>query len=84
MNSSQEIDVIRNIIAAALEVDAAHIDGPVNFVTDLGADSLRVIEILARLETDLQIRIGQEMLMRMVSLDTVAEVVEESRAAMAA
>jgi len=84
MSTSNRIDVIRNIIATALEVDPAQIDGPTNFVTDLGADSLRVIEILARLETELKIRIAQAMLVRMVSLDTVAEVVDESWTAVAA
>lgn len=82
--STSDLTVIRNIIAAALEVDPSHITGAADFVTDLGADSLRVIEILARLETELNIRIAQSMLVRMVSLDTVVEVIDESRTAVAA
>lgn len=79
MQENINIEVIRNVIAEVLEVDAASIQGTVSFVTDLGADSLRVIEILARLERELGVCIAQSALMRMDCLDAVVEVVAESQ-----
>jgi acyl carrier protein len=84
MSTTTDIEVIRKIVAAALEVDPARITDQTNFVNDLGADSLAVTELLARLEADLHISIAPEALVRMVSLGTVADVVEESRAGLAA
>lgn len=84
MSSNTELDVIRNIIAEVLEVGVDQIEGSVNFITDLGTDSLRIIEILARLESALQIQINQAQLGRMVSLDAVVEVVQESQQVVAA
>ena len=74
------VNIIRNIIAEVFEVAVDRVQGQANFVMDLGADSLRVIEILARLETALGVSINQSMLVRMDSLDAVVEVVEESMA----
>jgi acyl carrier protein len=81
MQENSNVEVIRHLIAEVLEVDAAVVQDKVNFITDLGADSLRVIEILARLERELGVSIPQAALMRMDSLDAVVEVVAESQLA---
>lgn len=72
---------IRAIIADVLEVDPALVQADTNFVLDLGADSLRIIEILSRLEAALKVQIDQSQLARMISLSTVREVVDQSMAA---
>jgi acyl carrier protein len=84
MSTTIDIEVIRKIAADALEVEPARITDQTNFVLDLGVDSLAITELLARLESELHISIAPEALVRMVSLDTVAEVVEETLARVAA
>jgi acyl carrier protein len=84
MSTTIDIEVIRKIAADALEVEPARITDQTNFVLDLGVDSLAITELLARLESELHISIVPEALVRMVSLDTVAEVVEETLARVAA
>jgi acyl carrier protein len=70
---------IRHIIAEVLEVDPQHIQGSTNFVTDLGADSMRIIEILSRIEATLKIFIDQSQLARMVSFESVCEVIDDAK-----
>jgi acyl carrier protein len=69
-----DIDRVRTIVASVLEVDPAQIAGSTHFMNDLGADSLRVIEIVARLESELQVFVDQSELARLVSLDAIREV----------
>lgn len=77
--SERDTQAIRDIIAEVLEVDPRDVQGSTNFVTDLGADSMRVIEILSRLETALSIFIDQAQLARMISFDSVCEVVSDAQ-----
>jgi acyl carrier protein len=66
---------IREIVAAVLEVDADTIADDTDFVIELGADSLSVIEVMARLETVLNIRIDQSQLARMTSVASIRDIV---------
>lgn len=72
-----EMQKIRSVIAEVLEVSSEQVEPKSNFITDLGADSLRVIEILARVEQMLGISIDQSYLARMISLESVCEIVGE-------
>lgn len=74
MPTEISVEKVRHIIAEVLEVSPGQIDGHTHFIHSLGADSLRVIEILARLESELGVAIDQSELARMVSLDAVCEV----------
>jgi acyl carrier protein len=74
MQTENNVEMIRHIVAEVLEVDPAQIQGDTHFIHDLGADSLRIIEILARLEAELHVVIDQSALASMVSLDAVCEV----------
>jgi acyl carrier protein len=78
MDTHAQTDQIRTIIAEVMEVSQEQLGGDVNFVTDLGADSLRSIEILARLETCLGLHIPQTYLAQMVTLNEVCKVVAEA------
>jgi acyl carrier protein len=73
-------DKIANIIAEVLEVDPARVAAGVHFMDDLSADSLTVIEILARLEAAFGITIDQSELARMVTLEAVCSVVRDAHA----
>jgi len=43
-------EAFRGVVADLLQVDAARVTPEAYFVTDLGADSLRMLQILLRLE----------------------------------
>jgi acyl carrier protein len=72
-------ETIRRIIAEVLEVDPELIEGSTNFIIDLGADSMSIIEILSRIEATLRISIEQSQLARMISFDSVCDVVNEAQ-----
>lgn len=65
---------VRKIIAEVLEVEEDEIQDTQLFVQDFGADSLRAVEILSRLEKHFKVVIPQEELTRMVSLKETYEV----------
>ena len=53
-------DRVREIVADVLEIDAAELTDESSFIDDFGADSLLVIEMFARFERTLGIRIPKE------------------------
>ncbi|MCW5667474.1 MAG: acyl carrier protein [Piscinibacter sp.] len=75
MQAELNVDTIRQIVAEVLETGPELVLGATHFIHDLGADSLRIIEILARLEAEFGIVIDQSALASMVSLDAVCDVV---------
>ena len=74
MQADNHVETIRHIIAEVLEVEPEQVQGSTHFIHDLNADSLRIIEILARLEAELKVVIDQSALASMVTLDDVCEV----------
>ncbi len=71
-------DEIREIVAEVLELDPEEITETSRFKEDHDADSLRAIEILARLEKTYGIEIPQTELAKMTHLAAVYEVVKAS------
>lgn len=78
MLEEKSVHELRNIIADVLEVEQDVIQKDVNLLTDLGADSLRVIEMVFRIEKSFGIRIDESSFTRMVSLEAVSDVVDEA------
>ncbi|MHB8455168.1 MAG: acyl carrier protein [Acidiferrobacterales bacterium] len=74
---SEHTDVIRTIIAEVLEIEPGEMTETSHFKEDHQADSLRAIEILARLEKEFKIVIPQEDLAKMTHLDAVCQVVRD-------
>lgn len=75
---TQEVkDDLREMIAEVLEIEPEEITETSLFVEEHEADSLRAIEILARIEKKYKVEIPQETLADMVNLravyDTLAE-----------
>lgn len=66
---------VRTIVADVLEVDPAEITEESSFVDDLDADSLLVIEIVARFEKDLGLKIPQELLGELDNLPAAYDLV---------
>jgi acyl carrier protein len=74
---SNRITVVKRIIAEVLEVEPDDIESGTRFKEDLNADSLRAIEIVARLEKTYSIEIPQSELAKMTTLNEVYSVLRE-------
>ena len=67
---------LREIVADVLEVEPEELTDIGDFVEEYGADSLRAIEILARIEKQYRVEIPQSELAGMRTLKGVCEVVD--------
>ncbi|MBQ9790126.1 MAG: acyl carrier protein [Clostridia bacterium] len=63
---------VKNILAKQLGVDEAKINANTNIATDLGADSLDLVEILMTLEEEFSVSIPDEAI---PNIKTVADLV---------
>lgn len=68
---------IKELVAEILERDVSEISDDASFVTDLGMDSLRALEILAAAERKYRISIPPEKLKYMSNMKGVISVVKE-------
>jgi acyl carrier protein len=66
---------LREIVAEVLEMEPEEVVDTADFVEEYEADSLRAIEILARIEKKYKVEIPQNELNEMRSLKAVYEVV---------
>jgi len=73
----ERMNTMREIIADVLEVEPSEITETSRFQEDHEADSLRAIEILARLEEEYHIEIPQEELPRMTHLAALYDIVKK-------
>jgi acyl carrier protein len=74
--ASEHLDELRELIAEVLELEPEEISNTGSFVDDYDADSLRAIEILARIEKKYKVEIPQEELANMENLLAVYESVK--------
>ena len=72
---SERLEELREISADVLELDPEELTDTADFVEIFGADSLRAIEILARIEKKYRVDIPQSELPRMQNLLAVYEIV---------
>jgi acyl carrier protein len=70
-----QVAQIRRLIAEIIEVDEEQLKPDVRF-EDVGADSLRAIEIMAQLEKSFGVSIQQDRLAEMATLGGVCEVMQ--------
>jgi acyl carrier protein len=73
----ERIDDLREIVAEVLELEPSELTDESLFVEEHEADSLRAIEILARIEKKYKVEIPQSELPRMVNLTAVYTVLAE-------
>ncbi|MFF1903606.1 acyl carrier protein [Kitasatospora sp. NPDC058218] len=73
---SAHLDELRDLIAEVLEIEPEEITETGSFVEEYEADSLRAIEILARIEKKYKVEIPQEELAKMENLLAVYETVK--------
>lgn len=70
------MDELRELIAEVLEMEPEEIADTGSFVDEYEADSLRAIEILARIEKKYKVEVPQEDLAKMENLLAVYETVK--------
>ena len=68
---------LRKLIAEIVEVEPDKITPGVNFVEDLGMDSMMALEILASIEKKYKLRIPEENLTKITNLNKVVELVDK-------
>lgn len=75
--NNEHLDQLREIALDVLELDDDELTMTSLFMEDHGADSLRAIEILARIEKKFKVDVPQSELPNMVSLEAVYTVVAQ-------
>ena len=74
-----EFDLLKEIIAEVLNVDAAEITTETTFVDDLGADSLDVFQIIMGIEDELKIEVDAEKAESIVTVGDAVELIKATR-----
>lgn len=74
---AERLEELREIAAEVLELDPEELSDTADFVEVFGADSLRAIEILARIEKKYKIDIPQSELPKMQNLRAVCDIVAQ-------
>ncbi len=72
---------IQVVIAEQLNVDAAQVTPEAEFVKDLGADSLDVVELIMALEEKFGIEIPDEQAEKIVNVGDVVKYIEDNKLA---
>jgi acyl carrier protein len=69
---------IRAVVCRVLEVDEDEVSPTDHFVTDLGADSMKLIELLANLEIEFDVEVDSGEFERLVTLNDVYDVLSNA------
>ncbi len=72
---------IQTVIAEQLNVDVAQVTPEAEFVKDLGADSLDVVELIMALEEKFGIEIPDEQAEKIVNVGDVVKYIEDNKLA---
>ncbi|WQX58683.1 acyl carrier protein [Helicobacter pylori] len=72
---------IQAVIAEQLNVDVAQVTPEAEFVKDLGADSLDVVELIMALEEKFGIEIPDEQAEKIVNVSDVVKYIEDNKLA---
>lgn len=75
---AERAEEIRAVVARVLEVDEDQVGPTDHFVEELGADSMKLIELLANLEIEFDVEVDPGEFERLVNLDGVYAVLSEA------
>ncbi len=73
-----EFDLLKEIIAEVLNVDAAEIKESTTFVDDLGADSLDVFQIIMGVEERLNIEVDTDAAEKLSTVGDAVELIKKT------
>lgn len=68
---------VRKLVAEILEVPPTDIDPEAQLVEDLGMDSMKALEILAAVEKAFRIKIPEDSLPKMTTLNRVTQITKQ-------
>jgi len=71
------VDSVKEIVSQQLDMDIADIKGESQFIEDLGADSLAVVELVLAFEEQFDIDIPDEDTERIRTVDDAIKYIEE-------
>jgi acyl carrier protein len=74
-DSTERLETLRDIVSTVLELEPGELSDTGDFAEDYDADSLRAIELLARIEKHFKIDLPQTELPNMANLKAVDEIV---------
>jgi acyl carrier protein len=72
------VSEIKAVVCRVLELDEQNLSDTVLFTDDLGADSMKLIELLANLEIEFDIEVDESEFERLVNLNGVYEVLSSA------
>lgn len=75
---AERADEIRAVVCRVLEVDDDQVGPTDHFIEQLGADSMKLIELLANLEIEFDVEVDPGEFERLVDLDGVYAVLSEA------
>ena len=73
------LQAVKEILAKQLRIDVDTIDENTNIVSDLGADSLDVVEMLMTIEEEYDVVVPDEVVTTFVTVGDVARYVENNQ-----
>ena len=76
---SETLEKIKEIVAKQLEIDSKLVVPTANFIQDLGADSLDVVELVMKFETEFDIEIDDQVASKIETVQQALEYIEEFR-----
>lgn len=79
-NHDTSMEYLREIIADAIDIDEEELTPDAHFIDDIGVDSLVALEVLVRLEKEYGIKIPENELAKITSLNAVHQLVSEKTA----
>ncbi|MGJ0628363.1 acyl carrier protein [Xenorhabdus bovienii] len=68
---------IKKIVAEILEMNSCELSDNAIFTKEYGADSITVIEILAAIESEFEIKLPENFADKMISLNSIYTVMQE-------
>lgn len=72
-------DKLLQLIAEQFHVEESELKAETNFVEDLNADSIELVELVMSIEDEFDVQIEDEVLSRMKTVGDVLDYVEELR-----
>jgi acyl carrier protein len=75
---AERAEEIRAVVCRVLEVDEDQVGPTDHFIDSLGADSMKLIELLANLEIEFDVEVDPGEFERLINLDGVYAVLSEA------
>ena len=79
MNSAKDKEIVKEIIANAININKNKITDKINLFKEFGLDSLKIIEIVSVLYEKLGVQIQEERIKKLISLELILKEINRSR-----